>query len=179
MIEGLTIRSAMVDDRDAILTVVREAFSNGGRDGHEEVNIVQDTWSLAASPDGFDVIAHDDAGGGVVGHVLAALGDLDGREVLAIAPLATAPSHHGQGVGRALMTELLRRAEAADFGLVVLLGDPAFYGRFGFEPSGPLDITYRPVGRDNPHFLVRRFAGYDPAYRGEFVYCWEARSSST
>jgi putative acetyltransferase len=69
------------------------------------------------------------------------------------------------------MTELLDRAQSVELPLVVLLGDPAYYGRFGFEPSGPLAISYG--GPDNPHFLVRRFPPYDPSYRGAFAYCWE------
>jgi putative acetyltransferase len=58
--------------------------------------------------------------------------------------------------------------------LIVLLGFPDYYGRFGFEPSAPLGISYR-LER-NPHFLVRRLARYEPSYRGDFVYCWEVRS---
>jgi putative acetyltransferase len=165
------IRPAVPDDREAILAVVRDAFSNGGRDGREEIDIVRDTWSLDAVPDGFELVAVE--GGDVLGHVLGARGDLDGREVVGIAPLAVTPARHGEGIGTALMTELLRRAEDAGLPLVVLLGHPAYYGRFGFEPAGPLGISYLPVGAGNPNFQVRRFAGYDSSYRGEFTYCWE------
>jgi putative acetyltransferase len=153
--------------------VVGDAFSHDGRDGHEEVDIVVDTWSLGAGSEGLELVA--DADGAVVGHVLAALGDLDGRDVVAVAPLAVAPSHQGAGIGTALMTELLGRLERAGFPLVVLLGSPAYYRRFGFEPSGPLGIVYRPVGPGHPHFQVRRLSQYDPDYRGEFTYCWEVR----
>jgi hypothetical protein len=52
-----------------------------------------------------------------------------------------------------------------------VFGDPDYYRRFGFEPSGPLNVVYRPVGVDNPHFQVRRLPAYDPSYRGEFTYC--------
>jgi putative acetyltransferase len=71
------------------------------------------------------------------------------------------------------MTELLRRAEDLGWPLVVLLGSPAYYERFGFEPSGPLGIVYLPVGAGNPHFQVRKLTGYDDSLRGEFTYCWE------
>lgn len=165
------IRAAVPDDREAILAVVRDAFSNGGRDGREEIDIVRDTWSLGAVPDGLELVAVED--GGVIGHVLAARGDLDGREVVGIAPLAVTPGRQGAGVGTALMTELLRRARDAALPLVVLLGHPAYYARFGFEPSGPLGIVYQPVGAGNPNFQVCRFAAYDPTYRGTFTYCWE------
>ena len=150
MRQGVTIRVADPMDRDAILTVVRQAFSRDGRDGQEEVDIVVNTWRLEATLAGLELVAVD--GSSVIGHVLAARGDLGGREVVAVAPLAVSPSHQGHGVGNALMTELLRRAEVAGHPLVALLGNPAYYGRFGFEPSGPLNILYLPVGSGNPHF---------------------------
>ena len=55
----------------------------------------------------------------------------------------------------------------------MLLGDPAYYGRFGFEPAGPLGLSYPPVGAGNPHFQARQLPGYAEALRGEFSYCWE------
>ncbi len=166
------VRTAAPGDRDGILEVVREAFSREGRDGREELHIVEATWALHATPHELELVAVED--GAVVGHVLAAGGDLGGRAVIAVAPLAVTPAHQGAGIGSRLMVELLRRAEAAEAPLVAVLGDPAFYGRFGFEPAGALGISYPPVGDGNPHFQVRRFGGYDPSYRGEFTYCWEA-----
>ena len=165
----VSIRSATVEDRDAVLDVVRDAFSSAERDGREELDIVVATWAREATPLELVAVAH----GAIVGHVLAARGDLSGRAVVAVAPLAVAPSRQGAGIGSALMAELLHRADVAELPLVALLGNPAFYGRFGFEPSGPLNIVYRPVGEGNPNFLVRRSATYDPSYQGDFVYCWE------
>jgi putative acetyltransferase len=133
------IRSTTRDDRQAILVLVREAFSNGGRDGSEEVDIVKQTWSAEAAAEGLDLVAVED--GEVRGHVLGAHGDLGGRDVVGVAPLAVVPSHHHEGIGTALMTELLGRAERAGLPFVVLLGNPDYYGRFGFEPSGPLGIV--------------------------------------
>ncbi len=168
----VTIRTAVPADREAIRRLVREAFSSEDRDGLEEVGIVDSTWTLDAGPRDLELVATgDDA---IVGHVMAAVGDLAGREVVAVAPLAVSPARQGEGIGHALMTELLRRAEAAELPLIVLLGFPDYYGRFGFEPSGPLGISYRLA--PNPHFLVRRLARYEPSYRGDFLYCWESRS---
>jgi len=170
----VSIRTAVPADRDAIVALVREAFSSDDHDGGEEVDIVVATWERAATPPGFELVAVGD--GAVIGHVLAARGDLGGREVVAVAPLAVRPSDQGEGVGGALVTELLARAEAAELPLIVLLGDPGYYRRFGFEPSGPLGISYR-IDSD-PHFMVRRLVRYDPSYRGHFTYCWEKGGSA-
>jgi putative acetyltransferase len=175
MPSDVTIRSAMPGDRVAILQVVREAFSKADRDASEELDIVRSTWRLEATRHDLELVAVEVSQ--IVGHVMAARGDLGGREVVSVAPLAVSPARHNVGIGTALMTELLRRVEMVGLPLIVLLGLPAYYGRFGFEPSGPLGISYQPVGEGNPHFQVRRFASYEPSYRGAFTYCWETPES--
>jgi putative acetyltransferase len=71
------------------------------------------------------------------------------------------------------MGALVGAAEERHWPLLVLLGDPAYYGRFGFEPAAPLGLSYPPVGAANPHFQTRKLPGYAAALRGEFSYCWE------
>src|ERR1019366_6530940 len=169
----MPIRTAMPGDHDSILELVRDAFTSDECDASAELDIVVSTRAGRAVVPELELVAV--IGDVVVGHVMAGRGDLGGREAVAVAPLAVAPSHQGSGIGSALMTELLRRAETAGLPLIALLGDPGYYGRFGFEPSGRLGIIYCPVGEGDPHFLVRRLAGYDPSYRGDYTYCWEAR----
>jgi predicted N-acetyltransferase YhbS len=167
-----SIRPTTVADRPPVLELVRAAFGGNGRDGQDEVDIVVATWSSGALAKAIDLVAVDDEGT-ILGHVLAAPGSLGADEALGVAPLAVAPSHQNRGIGSALMADLLQRAEATGWPAAVLLGAPSYYGRFGFEPSGPLGITYPPVGVDNPHFQVRRLQAYRPSLRGNFSYCWE------
>ena len=132
---------------------------------------MEDTWRLDAAPDGLKLVAIDQDT--VVGHVLCATADLGGKTVVAIAPLAVSPDHQKKGIGSALMTEVVAQADKAGHPLIGLLGNPKYYGRFGFEAAGPHDIVYPPVGPDSPYFQVRRLAAYDDSYRGDFTYCWE------
>jgi predicted N-acetyltransferase YhbS len=171
--DPVVIRPRLERDCDAVLALVRSAFSDDVRDGREEVDIVVSTWARGDGVSPIDLVAV--TGTTVVGHVLGARGDLGDQGVMAVAPLGVAPTHQRQGVGTALMREFLTRADEARWPMVVLLGGPAYYQRFGFEPSGPLDITYLPVGAENPHFQVRRLTAYDASYRGPFTYCWESQ----
>lgn len=71
------------------------------------------------------------------------------------------------------MDALVHAATSRDWPLLVLLGEPAYYTRFGFEPAGSLGLTYPPAGAGSPHFQARRLDNYDARLRGTFTYCWE------
>jgi putative acetyltransferase len=168
-----TIRPARHGDTEAILSVVARAFSDDSRDAREELAIVRRTWARCPPPSLIELVA-DDAGA-VVGHVQAAPGRLDGRAavVAGVAPVCVAPAHQGRGTGSALVRAVIAEAATRDWPALVLLGDPAFYGRFGFQPAAPLGLTYAPVRADDPHFQAY-LLGRDTAVRpGVFSYCWE------
>jgi putative acetyltransferase len=81
--------------------------------------------------------------GAVVGHVLLSPvtisrdGDVIARG-LGLAPVAVLPAHQGRGIGGALVRAALLRASAP---FCVVLGDPAYYGRFGFARALDLGVT--------------------------------------
>jgi putative acetyltransferase len=159
------------DDRTTILSVVRAAFATDGRDGREELDIVEAVWRLDAACDHLELVATID--GTIAGYVLGSWGDLDGRAVVGVAPLAVSPGSQRLGVGSALMAGLIDRADREQIPLLVLLGDPDYYRRFGFEASAPLGIRYAPVGPHSPHFQVRRLSAFNATFRGEYRYAWE------
>jgi putative acetyltransferase len=76
-------------------------------------------------------------GGCVVGHVLFSRLAIETQggtvEALALAPLAVVPEWQGHGIGSALVCEGLRLCAERGHRIVIVLGDPAFYGRFGFS----------------------------------------------
>lgn len=77
----------------------------------------------------------------VVGHVTGTLGAVGPVDALGVRPLGALPEHQGRGIGSALMKATLERAAELGFSTVCLLGDPAYYGRFGFVRSIELGIT--------------------------------------
>ncbi len=71
------------------------------------------------------------------------------------------------------MDELLTRVEAGGWPFALLLGDPAYYERFGFEPAAHIGISYEPRGPGDPHFMVRRFSAAARHPGAHYRYCWE------
>lgn len=54
-------------------------------------------------------------------------------ELLLLGPLAVEPDHHGVGIGQSLVDHGLAAAAALGYQAAILVGDPAYYGRFGFD----------------------------------------------
>jgi putative acetyltransferase len=109
----------------------------------------------------------DDA---VIGHVIATRGWIEphGSPALGLGPLGVLPAVQGEGVGTALVHAVLAVAEAAGESLVALLGEPAYYARFGFQPAAALGIT-APDPRWGEYFQGRLLTG-PPPMTGTFRY---------
>lgn len=93
----------------------------------------------------------------VVGHILFTRVTIRDRnefhDALALAPMAVLPGHQKQGVGSALVRRGLEEAKALGHGLVIVVGHPEYYPRFGFVPGMPLGIR-PPFEVPNEAFLV-------------------------
>lgn len=121
-----------------------------------------DAWLPALS-----LVAVDQAG--VIGHVLCTRARLGSYPVLGLGPLSVHPDHQRRGVGSALMHAVLGAADALDEPLVVLLGDPGYYARFGFQLAEVYGITPRNL-EWGPYFQVRTLTTYTPTLFGSFAY---------
>jgi putative acetyltransferase len=57
-----------------------------------------------------------------------------------MAPVAVATAHQSKGIGRRLITHALDALRQEGVDIAVTYGDPAFYGRVGFEPVSEADL---------------------------------------
>lgn len=105
----------------------------------------------------------------VVGHVVCTRAHVADTPVVGLGPLGVLPAYQKQGVGSALMHAVLAAADAVNEPMVVLLGHPEYYPRFGFEPASNHGIE-PPNPAWGVHFQVRLLSTYDPTMRGPFAY---------
>jgi len=158
----LAVQRERAGDADAIRAVHRAAFDG---DGPVEARLVD---ALRADPGWLphlSLVAVRD--GAVVGHVVATRAWVGDVTALGVGPVGVLPAAQGRGVGTALMYALLGAAQARDETLVGLLGEPAYYGRFGFVAAAELGIT-SPDPAWGHYFQVLLLAGRAPT--GEFRY---------
>jgi putative acetyltransferase len=134
---NLTIRAEQPSDVKAIYDVEEQAFGRPLEAGM--VDALRDHGKVVLSL----VAEHD---GEIVGHVLFSwttieTGSGSVREA-SLGPIGVLPRLQGRGIGGAMIREGLSRCRDLGFGAVFLLGNPAYYGRFGFRPARLLGITY-------------------------------------
>jgi putative acetyltransferase len=67
---------------------------------------------------------------------------------LGLAPLAVLPTVAGRGIGAALVRAGLAACAQRAAGLIVVLGDPAYYARFGFTPASTFALRDEYGGGD-------------------------------
>ncbi|GAA0309600.1 GNAT family N-acetyltransferase [Rhodovulum strictum] len=79
--------------------------------------------------------------GEILGYLAASMARIGAQEGWGlIGPLVVRPSRHGQGIGSALMAEALARLRLNCRG-AALVGDPGYYGRFGFRCFAGLGVA--------------------------------------
>ena len=87
--------------------------------------------------------------GAVVGHVaFSPVATATGAEGSGLAPIAVVPSHRRRGIAARLVETGLSASRSTGFGWAVVLGEPAYYGRFGFRPAGGFGLSDEYGGGD-------------------------------
>jgi putative acetyltransferase len=135
----VTIGQSADDDWPAILDVHRRAFGEEVPPAMADAIRASDGWVPQLSL----VAVEDEA---VVRHVLTSWVGLERsrRRLLQTGPIGVLPEHQGRGIGSALVRATLDGARALGETLVLLEGDPAYYGRFGFVRADELGVLPPP-----------------------------------
>ncbi len=166
----MLIRRERSGDADYVRAVHTRAFAPVYKDRPPpEPGLLDELRNDSAWIDQLSMVALLD--GGIIGHVCCTRAHLlpERQPVLGLGPIGVLPEHQGAGVGSALMHAAIGAADALDEPLIVLLGSPGYYRRFGFVPAVELGIT-PPVPDWEPSFLARTLTTYDSSLTGEFQY---------
>ncbi|NRA08004.1 MAG: N-acetyltransferase [Myxococcales bacterium] len=133
----IAIRAEVEADHERVLEIQAAAF---GR--QNEADLVE-ALRRSAHPM-LSLVAEE--GGGISGHVFFSPVGLDPPATApplgGLAPVAVEPERQGQGIGSALIRAGLERCPALGWQAVFLVGNPAYYARFGFELAAPTGLRY-------------------------------------
>lgn len=127
---SIIIRPETVADRAAVRNVVLAAFGRSA-----EADLVDSIRSSDVCVPDLSLVAETD--GSVVGHILFTHVTLNNETsgLLGLGPVAVIPDVQGKGVGNALIREGIKKAASLGYDGIVLVGNPRYYGRYGFAPA--------------------------------------------
>jgi putative acetyltransferase len=124
----ISIRHERPDDAQAVRETNEQAFGTP-----LEADIVD---ALRGAPGSVSLVAALDAR--IVGHILFTPVDIEPTSPVraaGLAPMAVRPEYQRQGIGRRLIEEGLEECRKAGYDVVVVVGHPDYYPRFGFVPA--------------------------------------------
>jgi putative acetyltransferase len=138
----IRIRSETATDIPAIAAVTAAAFLDSPHAGHTEQLIV-DALRKAGQ---LSVSLVAELEGEVIGHVaVSPVSISDGTSRwFGLGPISVLPRHQGRGAGSKLMREALRILRDQGAAGCVVLGEPEYYGRFGFRRHTALTLPEVP-----------------------------------
>lgn len=160
----MLVRRERSDDVAAVRALIGRAF---GGDGPEpvEVGLLDALRADGGWCPEFSLVVEEH--GDPIGHVVATRGTVGEAPALGVGPVAVEPAHQCRGVGSALMHALMGAAQARDETLLALLGEPAYYRRFGFRPASTMGIL-APDAAWGTYFQARALVPDSPT--GTFAY---------
>lgn len=139
----MNIRSEKPEDYPEIYDLVKTAFQTANVTNGKEQDLVNELRAADTYVPELALVAEEN--GKLIGHIMLSETHInDGSKshtALYIAPLSVALEHRSKGIGSALIEASFKRAKALGYTAVVLVGDPAYYHRFGFKSSIDYGIT--------------------------------------
>ncbi|MBQ11153.1 MAG: GNAT family N-acetyltransferase [Planctomyces sp.] len=131
----MTIREESPEDVPEICRVLDQAFGQEG-----ESRLVEELRLRSAITLSLVAIQENQ----VVGHILFSPATIVSEDTsfdaLGLGPMAVLPEHQNKGVGSELVRAGLRRCADAGHEIVVVLGHPEYYPKFGFKIGNLLGI---------------------------------------
>ncbi|CAK16046.1 GNAT family N-acetyltransferase [Pseudomonas entomophila] len=140
---NITLRNERPEDIPAINRLTEAAFANAEHSSHTEhfiVDALRRAGQLSVS-----LVAVE--GDTLVGHVALSPVTLSSGVSgwFGLGPISVLPARQGQGIGSLLMKAALAELQRMGGAGCVVLGDPAYYGRFGFKPQPGLTLPGVPA----------------------------------
>ena len=165
----MTISKERPQDIEAISRLTEAAFRNEEYSSHTEhfiVNALRRTGQLSIS---LVAAEHDE----ILGHVAISPVNISSGVTgwYGLGPISVRPDRQGKGIGSALMKAALQQLRQQGAAGCVVLGDPAYYGRFGFKAHPGLELPDVPP----EYFQALSFTGELPVGVVKYAAAFDAR----
>ncbi|RRK10006.1 N-acetyltransferase [Lactiplantibacillus garii] len=156
----MQIKTIQPADFEAVDQLIKAAFTETEHGYDGEVELVHAIRQDPAYQSYLEVVAFDGLMRPVGMGLLSPITISDGTTTttgLALAPLAVAPAHQKEGVGRRILQKLEQRARISGATYISILGWPDYYTKFGYRPADQFDIQ-APFDVPSDAYMIKSLA---------------------
>lgn len=173
----ILVRNEKRQDYRRVEEIARAAFFTPWRIENGKIGCPYEHWMVneLRKRDGvleLSLVAEID--GVVVGHVICNNATVTTSDitipVLNIGPVSVMPEYQRQGVGKTMMTELIRKAKELGYGAFLFFGRPEYYPKFGFKEASVFGITDMKGDNCPPFMGMELIPGYLTTAKGGKFY---------
>ncbi len=140
----MIIRRETKSDFEKIYNLVKIAFQTANVSNGKEQDFVNELRNSENYIPELALVAEDDDR--LIGHIMLTknyISNEDSKfETLLLAPISVALEYRDKGIGSLMINESFKMARNMGYSSVVLVGDPAYYSRFGFMKTTTFGIKY-------------------------------------
>ncbi len=140
--------------------LTREAFWNVYREGCFEHLIIHNLRKDKSFVKELDYCIEID--NKIIANIVYAKGKLklengDIREILIFGPVSVLPEYQKKGYGEKLINYTIEKAKELGFDAIVIMGNPNYYKKFGFESCSKYKIYYEGIDKNEeaPFFMIK------------------------
>ncbi|WP_208606189.1 GNAT family N-acetyltransferase [Rodentibacter rarus] len=135
----MLIRPETPKDYEQIYQLIKSAFANSEHSDGTEQDLVERLRRSSSFIPELALVA--EIKGEIVGYILFTQVRIGENIELSLAPLAVLPSIQKQGVGKALIKQGHEIAKQLEYHYAIVLGNPDYYGKLGYQPARQFQIT--------------------------------------
>ncbi|TXJ54694.1 N-acetyltransferase [Brachyspira aalborgi] len=140
--------------------LTREAFWNVYREGCFEHLIIHNLRKDKSFVKELDYCIEID--NKIIANIVYAKGKLklengNIREILIFGPVSVLPEYQKKGYGEKLINYTIEKAKELGFDAIVIMGNPNYYKKFGFESCSKYKIYYEGIDKNEevPFFMIK------------------------
>lgn len=168
-----TIRTEQSTDFCAVEELIRDAFWNIHTPGCDEHFLAHKLRIDHAFIPQLDLVAVQEDGTpvGSIMYTRSAVEDDKGvrHETVTFGPLSVSPRLQKQGIGAALIAQSRKIATEMGFSAITILGNPAYYGRFGFKTAKEFGIALADGSYSPAHMVLELYDGALKGVSGRYI----------
>ena len=147
----IQIRRENQEDYQQIRELVREAFALEEHSDGDEHNLIE---RIRHSPDYIPALSLVAVSGNIVlGHIMFSRVSVGQSEAIALAPLSVRTGWQGKGIGKLLVITAHEMARKMGYSCSVVLGNPGYYSKFGYEKASDYGI-FPPFDVPDEYYMV-------------------------